>query len=376
MCVCAKFRILSSDMLEQRCSIKLTKEELNHEIARALLKRRIMTYLVGKFRGKDEETVDYTPGREPSKVLQIFSTMEAFRSSLLSSHSTASLPWLAKLPNWQLDVLSFLTKMLRSNPTVDEALDVVLQKDLQISPEMALQSEALAKAELLDLQAVLAAKAEAEMAKAPEPVPVPAEEPAAPESPRKVEADEQDESQLVIPSTEQGESDMPSAPVAPCRQRHFGLLAIPEVVRDVLHKRPVEYYEEAVEWAKMRVRSFLNVRLKTSGGWEEMRAEVKGACENFGSTMFVYDTKLRLRNATDGILFQPFKRPVPLSLANFKKFVHALWSDPQEACLDRIFLDLGEGSGFGVGGTLSRQPPEPVFTEKDTPDPRRTLRRW
>ena len=178
-------------------------------------------------------------------MLQIFSTMEAFRSSLLSSDSTASLPWLAKLPNWQLDVLSFLTKMLRSNPTVDEALDVVLQKDLQISPEMALQSEALAKAELLDLQAVLAAKAEAEMAKAPEPVPVPAEEPAAPESPRKVEADEQDESQLVIPSTEQGESDMPSAPVAPCRLRHFGLLAIPEVVRDVLHKHPVEYYEEA-----------------------------------------------------------------------------------------------------------------------------------
>ena len=29
-------------------------------------------------------------------------------------------------------------------------------------------------------------------------------------------------------------------------------------------------------------------------------------------------------------------------------------------------LDLYEGSGFGVGGTLSRQPPEPVFTDKDT----------
>ena len=79
-----------------------------------------MTYSVGKFRGKDEETVDYVPGRQPSKVLQIFSTLEAFRSSLLSSDSTTSLPWLAKLPNWQLDVLSFLTKMLRSNPSIDE----------------------------------------------------------------------------------------------------------------------------------------------------------------------------------------------------------------------------------------------------------------
>ena len=29
-------------------------------------------------------------------------------------------------------------------------------------------------------------------------------------------------------------------------------------------------------------------------------------------------------------------------------------------------LDLYEGSGFGVGGTLSRQPPEPIFTDKDT----------
>ena len=337
MCVCAKLRILSSDMLAQRCPCKLTKEELSHEIARALLKRRIMTYLVGKFRGTDEETVDYTPGREPSKVLQIFSTLEAFRSSDLSSDSTASLPWLAKLPSWQLDVLTFLTKMLRPNPSIEEALDVVMQKDLQISPEVALQSDAFTKTKALDLEAVLATKAEAEMPKAPEPVP--AEEPAEP-PPAVQDGEKEDESQLVIPPTEQGESDMPSAPVAPCRLRHFGLLAIPEIVRDVLHKHSVEYYEEAVEWAKMRVRSFLNVRVKPTGGWQEMREELKRACDSMGSTMFMHDTKLRLRNATDGILFQPVKRPVPLTLGHFKKFVHALWSDPHEACLDRRFRSL------------------------------------
>ena len=196
MCVSAKLRILSSDMLAQRCPCKLTKEELSHEIARALLKRRIMTYLVGKFRGTDEETVDYTPGREPSKVLQIFSTLEAFRSSDLSSDSTASLPWLAKLPSWQLDVLTFLTKMLRPNPSIEEALDVVMQKDLQISPEVALQSDAFTKTKALDLEAVLATKAEAEMPKAPEPVP--AEEPAEP-PPAVQDGEKEDESQLVIP---------------------------------------------------------------------------------------------------------------------------------------------------------------------------------
>ena len=67
----------------------------------------------------------------------------------------------------------------------------------------------------------------------------------------------------------------------------------------------MEYYEEAVEWAKMRVRSFLNVRVKPTGGWQEMREELKRACDSMGSTMFMHDTKLRLRNATDGILFQP-----------------------------------------------------------------------
>ena len=90
----------------------------------------------------------------------------------------------------------------------------------------------------------------------------------------------------------------------------------------------------------MRVRSFLNVRVKPTGGWQEMREELKRACDSMGSTMFMHDTKLRLRNATDGILFQPFKRPVPLNLGHFKKFVHALWSDPHEACLDRRFRSL------------------------------------
>ena len=155
------FEVICGDLLAKRTQSKMPKDDLILAIHRALLKKRVVTYVANKCKGEDCKGQSYERGRSPSEVMgQVFSTMESFRLSGLASTTCATLSWLGHLPSWQAEAIQFLSKMLRGHVAIDNQLDKALAGDHLISAEAMFQGDAWTSAGLFDITLVLQQKAE------------------------------------------------------------------------------------------------------------------------------------------------------------------------------------------------------------------------
>ena len=71
---------------------------------------------------------------------------------------------------------------------------------------------------------------------------------------------------------------------------------------------------------------YLEMKVKET----DVRAQLASivAANPASSYMYIFDVKARLRDLKDDLVANPFKRPVPLDLAAFKKVMHSLFHDP------------------------------------------------
>ena len=324
-------RIMCADILEGRQGPRQNKETVTRSVMVALLKRRIATYCINKFKSKDEDGVVYEENRSPSKVLQLFNTMAGFRDSKLhDSSARASLSWLGRLPSFQVDIIAFLGKMLRGHALLDSFLDKCVAKDALMPAETTLSDPDLAKGNLIDVQSLLALKKEFETLAQPVPVAeVPKEvpQPTSEAPPQPSEADEE------MPANDtQAEPEDVVEPQRLDRLKWFSKLCIPDMVISVLEKHDDSYYE-IVDWVHMRVRAFLKLEVKGmhAKNLKEQLLAVKSQAG--GPCLVVLDVKARLRMPADDILHRPFRRAVPLEQSSFRKMCHAIWNDTSKEFL-------------------------------------------
>ena len=313
------------------------------EVAIALLKKRVATFCISKFKGVDLEGEVYEPNRAPSQVLSsIFSSIAAVNSSgvlgMLSSSS--SLGWLGRLPAYQVEVIMFLSKVFRGHASLGQIFDDCVTQDKVVAAETALACEKMVKSGMFDLSALLELKKESESqaaTEASEPQKV-SQDAAAEAQTNDEKPEEPDNATIMADGCEGDHADAPKQVHEPPpldRLSFFSKMSIPQVIVSVLEKHSDLYFEQVLEWAQVRARAFMAIEVKatTGQGLKDQLAQIKGD----SPCLFIMDVKSRLRLPLDGILERPFKRPVPLNSAAYRKLLHALWNDPsKDGTLDAL----------------------------------------
>ena len=327
-------RLVSQDILQDRCDPKLTKEGVTAAIARALVKRRLTNLFATKLKGKDVKGGTYQPGYAPSQVFStIFSSMAAFRATKLHETAYTSLSWVSQLPAWQVEVLQFGAKLLRGSPAVDAQLDQVLATDPLIPAEALFQSDLWQEGKLFDFRDMLEQR-KAAMQPAPEPEPK-VQEPEPIKEVQETEAKNQDTSEepeampQIMADVEEDEAGHKCVPQKVDRLASFNLLELPTDVVSVLQGGDDNYFEQVLDWARVRVNTFVDLEVKARNSTGR-RQQVKELYERHGGTPFfiIYDVKCRL-HLKDDLISHPWKRPTPLNSNDFKYWLSAFWLDPK-----------------------------------------------
>ena len=285
---------------------------------------------------------------------------------------------MSQLPAWQVEALQFGAKLLRGSPAVDKQLDLVLAMDPLIPAESMFQSESWQKAKLFDFKDVLEQR-RAALQPAPEPKvqePVPIEE-VKPVEPKNPDASEEPEAmpQIMADVESDDEQRRQCVPQKIDRLASFNLLEIPTDVISTLQGGEDSYFEQVLDWARVRVNTFVDfeVKARTAAG---KRQQVKELYERHGGTPFfiVYDVKCRL-HVKDDLVSYPWKRPTPLNLTDFKQWLSAFWLDPKLMlvidCFHDWFFQLTNpheclcGRGFKCSGKLRKDKATPQFRSQD-----------
>ena len=111
------------DIKEQRVDANMGAPLLQILISRALLKRRVVHYLVRKF------------GQKDGPLVANFSSLTVFKACGLDHSVPSSLGWLCALPDHEQQVASFAARILRGTPEIDQLMDELLKKDNLLAPE-------------------------------------------------------------------------------------------------------------------------------------------------------------------------------------------------------------------------------------------------
>ena len=296
----------------------------------ALLKKRICVYFVGKFKGTDAQGTSYAPGFSPAAVMgTLFNAVSSFRDSGLQKTGWASMSWMGLLPSWQVEAISFLNKLLAGHQPLDRILEGKLQEDAHVPAETVLLSDAMLQSPYLDLASLLQAKKDEEVthsqASAAEAQATEQTTARAVESASEPVLEPAPEAEiLAVPAELQDETMPDAAKPSLDRLACFPVLHVPETIVSVLEKHSGDHFVQCLEWADVRIKSFLDIQIKAAKpGLRDQLAGLK-----HGPTLYIYDVKCRVRKASEGILLQPFKRPVPADHHAWKRILQALWAEP------------------------------------------------
>ena len=321
------------------------KEIITAAVNRALLRRRVIQYLLRKFHIQ-------SAGFE--KLRQTLASPKTFHESGLSSSTSDHVPFLKELPAyWQGDLLGFIMKIMSGAEELDEVWTDAVQQDATVQAETVLSSAAFLRKGALDMPLIIqdhknfteppvvpiekapAIDPEQPVSSAPPEEEMPlADEPAMEEAPRKPELD---------------------------RRGFFQELVLPDIVDDVFNRVDDQKFRELLEWSQLRalatlskcgfcrmwcaccfscfisgVKLFvsLEVRPNTPAEWHDC---LRALADEFpGPKAFLYDCKNEARAQEGDLETQPYKRPPSILSKEFKGILDGLLLAEMKLCYCQV----------------------------------------
>ena len=286
-------------------------KELIATINRGMLKKRIVCYL-------GQKVLVEAKKEAMKKAWQFLSSMQRWRESgLCTDKGWQATTWLAELPAYTHDTLSFLNRLLRGHPGLDEILDEFCRRDPLVSAELVMHAGAMKK--MFDMEEMLEHRAEYDKQfMNPEPVVEAGEDETAPAAQGECEEEE-------MPALEDQDNPAPEVPTRLDRAAFFPSLApLPDLVQDVLAKVEEDLdFERVLEWAKLRVSTFVNVHVGAPESWRA-RLTGLGLPDPSKTKWILYDAKREPRLPPKDLEQYPWKRTPSMDTRDLRLFLNAV----------------------------------------------------